>query len=162
MGLARRRAVNSSDDRQQFDRWRHDVYCGWHLPIHAPKENLPNSLPVALGLPDDRMAGRARRSFSHGLETRPVLHGLLLASDAAAVRGRGNESAMDRRPRHLRIIRTSCAKDLASVAAIWAGSALLWGLVGFLGETGYLDWQRFRRFVLHGAAQIRRELAFSE
>jgi hypothetical protein len=93
-------------------------------------------LPVAFSLSDDGLAGRARRSFSHGLETRPVLHGLLLASDAAAVRGRGNESALDRRTRYLRIVRTSRTKDLASIAAIWAGSALLWGLVGFFGKTG--------------------------
>ena len=70
------------------------------------------------------------------MEAWPVLHGVLLASDATAFCRWRNESVLDRGAGGLCFIRTDCAEDLAFIANIWARPALLRDLVSLLGETG--------------------------
>ena len=144
MDLARRRVVIASDDGWQFDCRR--VYFHWsrRFPVLAVKESLSESLPVTFKLSHDRLARRTSRSFSHGMEARPVLHGVLLASDATAFRGWRNESVVDHRAGCLCIIGTDCAKELASIASIGSRPALLRSLVSFLGEAGLLSGSRER------------------
>jgi len=134
MDLARLRVVIAADDGRQFDCRRADLLGSRRFPVLAAKESLSRSLPFALELSYDRLARRTSRSFSHGMEAWPVLHGLLLASDATAFRGRRDESALDHGAGGLCFIRADYAKDLASIANIRAGSARVWWVVNFRSE----------------------------
>ena len=134
MDLARRRVVIASDDGEQCDCRRVDFHWSRRFPVLAAKESLSHSLPVTFELSHDRLARRTSRSFSHGMEARPILHGLLLASDATAVRGWRDESVLDHRAGCLCIVGADCAKELASIANIGVGSVLLRDLVSFLSE----------------------------
>src|ERR1700739_2144086 len=78
MDLARLRVVIASDDGRQFDSRGGDLLGSRRFPVLAAKESLPRSLPFTLELSHDRLARRTSRSFSHGMEAWPGLHGFLL------------------------------------------------------------------------------------
>ncbi len=66
--------------------------------IHAHQAGLPALLLVAARPGRQPLAGRLRRRPAYGRDARPVLPGLLLGSDVAAVRRRRDEPALDRCP----------------------------------------------------------------
>ena len=72
------------------------------------------------------------------METRLVLHGVLLALDVTAFRGWGNESVLDHGAGGVCFIRTDRAKDLAPLANIRDCPARVRDLVSFLGEARQL------------------------
>jgi Predicted metal-binding integral membrane protein (DUF2182) len=75
---------------------------GGPLPVHASQGGLPPPLPVAPGLrPRPVAPGRGRR-LPDGAGARGLLPRLLLGAHGPALRGRGDEPALDRGSRALR------------------------------------------------------------
>src|SRR5258706_841344 len=100
MAAARQAAALADDgEHDSAARWR-AADCRWNFPMDAAEERLPRALSFAAEFSDDRLArGKAWR-VAHGIETWRVLHGLLLVSHGAALRGRRDERVVDRH--HLR------------------------------------------------------------
>ena len=70
---------------------------GRRVPVLAAQARLPCALPHADGLPHRRMAAGRLGGLRDGLAARPVLPGLLLGADGAAVRRRRDEHRLGRR-----------------------------------------------------------------
>src|SRR5215203_985611 len=85
--------------------------------MDAAQAGVPAALPLPVGVRHDGVAGGHVRSLGHGSAARALLPGLLLASDAAAVRRRHHERPLDRRSRPLRPDREGGARR----ALDWTG-----------------------------------------
>ena len=108
--------------------WR-TAYRHGRLSVDTAKTFLPEKLPLASLLSDERMARRQCRRFHHGTSTRRVLPGMLLGIDGLAVRRRGYEFAVGRANCAVRPgregppqRRTDCENRWSSAGGYWRGS----------------------------------------
>src|SRR5215204_4049972 len=102
MGLGRGGAAVAHDgERQPVAGWR-DTDRGGYLSVDANQVCVFATLPLAAGVSHGALATRHARSAATGAASRSLLRGLLLGTDAPAVRRRRDESAVDRRHHCLR------------------------------------------------------------
>src|SRR5579864_1958233 len=101
MGFAPGRASFHYDDSDQHGaEWR-TAYRGRHFPMDTAQARVPEGVPVAALLSDERMARGRRRRLHHGFAAWRVLRRLLLVPDGPALCRRGDESFMGRGDRAL-------------------------------------------------------------
>src|SRR5260221_5259926 len=81
MGLAWRCAALTSDDRQKYNSLRPTLRWCRLIPVFTSQKFLPQSLSIAVNVFADRMAQRPDCSLTDGMETWPVLHRVLLATN---------------------------------------------------------------------------------
>ena len=122
MGLAWRRAAFTSDDRQKYDSlWPTLRWCRL-IPVFTSQKCLPQSLSIAVDLFADRMAQRPDWGLPDGMEPRPILHRVLLATDAPALRGGRHESSLDCAARNICFVGARRTQTLVFGASIRLGS----------------------------------------
>ena len=95
MGLAWRRAALTSDDRQKYISLRPTLHWCRFIPVFTSQKFLPQSLSIAVNVFADRVAQRPDWGLPDGMETWPVLHHVLLAINAPALRSGRHESSLD-------------------------------------------------------------------
>ena len=122
MGLACRRAAFTSDDRQKYNSlWPTLCWCRL-IPVFTSQKFLPQSLSIAVNVFADRMAQRPDRCLSDGMETRPVLHRVLLAANAPTLRSGRHESSLDCAARYICFVGARRTQTLVFGASIRFGS----------------------------------------
>jgi hypothetical protein len=122
MGLARRRAALTSNDRQKhISLWPALPWCRL-IPVFASQKFLPESLSIAVNVFADRMAQRSDWGFPDGMETWPVLHRVLLAANAPALRSGRHESYLDCSARNICFVGARRTQTLVFGAGIRLGS----------------------------------------
>src|SRR5215471_8159484 len=94
MGTAQRGITVSNDGEYQPHPGWPCAAGGGQLSMDASEVFLPDALPLAFGVFDDRLARGAPRGIHHGAASRHILRGLLLVSHGLALCGGGDESAV--------------------------------------------------------------------
>ncbi|CAA9299671.1 MAG: Putative transmembrane protein, partial [uncultured Gemmatimonadaceae bacterium] len=102
VGAAPGRAAVAGDGEHEPHLRRAPPRGGRRVPVDAAQGALSGRVPLAARLPVARVARGGGRRARDGGAARPVLRGLLLGADGAAVRGRRDEPALGRRARRLR------------------------------------------------------------
>ncbi len=132
MGLAWRRAAFTSDDRQKYDSlWPTLRWCRL-IPVFTSQKFLPQSLSIAVNVFADRMAQRPDWGFPDGMETWPVLHRMLLATNAPALRSGRHESSLDCAARDICSVGACRTQTLVFGASIRLGSGCIWNMDALL------------------------------